>query len=463
MSMKMKPLALGGVALVLVAGWAGASWSTQRAVANKLRDAALIDPSSGIRVATTQSHFGLLQAWGEMDILLHPQCLGTSAAQAADTKIAHLTYQVNQGFNPFGARHIHWQMDVAPPADLATGPSALPTAALTPPPPAKPPVVVLVAQGDGTLDADGNTDQQITLAPNATLMGATRLTMTPIDVHARVVPAKSVKVDVVWPSIHVANRESVDIKNVAAHIEMNGSRYDGTSAFSIDDITSRQLTAHGFRAEATMKADKDILGAKVTYRLASAKAGNKSLSNLGLDVSFDGIAIADLQRLNSAADGRCGVQHTAAGTPDTQALTAAITQVLRRGFHVAIDKVSGTLEDGSVDGATQLEVLATPDGQPLNAAKMLKASGHLRLKGDSVMPAGREEMVQRHFLVADGDAVTSEFTFVDGKLVVNGTPVALPFMDLMQAKMDAALQGPAAAMGGASSEAQAPQGSRSLR
>ena len=439
-----KPLIVGGIAaFVLVAGWAGASWVTQRAVDARIRAVTDVqDPKVPFRLANVERHGGFRQSRGGFDVLMHAQCDG---AGVPDTPVGHASYEVSQGVNPFGPLHVHWRFDVRP-KDLPAG--------------AEP---MLTVTGDGEADRHGNTTQKVAFAASEKLIPRDHLRIDPMDVTVRMDGA-ALDARLLLPTVHAVDPQgqALDIRAVSAQLtKADAQKKDGSYAVKVADIVAPGFAVHGISLDGRQKVDHDVMDAHLRYGVASGQVSGKDLKDLVLEMSFGGMAVSDLEALSRAADARCRAGSPEAA-PDMKAVQVALGRMLRHGFLVAIDRLSGTVGDGSFDGATRIEVLRTRDGEPVSTTHAIKASGHLRVAGRDLMPGSIEPLVQQHFVVADGDGMKSAFDFSEGRLTVNGTPVDLPLVQLMQAKLDAELAalpadgaaGGVAATGGAAAPAQ---------
>jgi hypothetical protein len=432
-----KPLIVGGITvLVLATGWAAASYQAHRSVQAQVRAAMdFQDPKIPVRFANLRDESNFLHSKGEVDVLLHPQCDGASVP---DQPVGHLRYDVEQGLNPFGAQRVRWTFDVQP--KLASAPEAAA-------------VVVMTVSGEGSVDRHGSTDQNVVFAFNEKIVPKEAVYIAPMHV-ALDVDGRAVHGDFTLPQVRVTDGKNgkVELDKFSARLETpDVAGYNATWKLGLEDVEGAEVSVHGLRVEASSKGDKDVMSLRASYRVASGKVSGKELKDLVLALSIDGLPVADLEQLGKANDARCNAAKGLTGPADAEATQKIVAHLLRHGFRFAIDQISGKVGDGSIDGGTLFEVRATPEGEPISTARALKASGHLRLAGADVMPppAAMDRLVQQHFVVADGDGVKMAFDFTDGQLSLNGTPLQLPAVQVMQAQLDAKLAGLSGLPGGA--------------
>ena len=430
-----RPLVIAAVvAAALAGGWAGASYATQQALVKKIRASLDVkDPTVPYRFRVTEAHAGLRQASGRFELLSHAPCEGV---QAADTPVGHVTWQVEQGWNPFGARHVHWQLDVDRPA---AGAAPEPVAA-----------VLRSVSGDGTVTRDGSTDQRIVLALDEQVVPKGQVSIDPMDLSVRMNGAGyDGTLSLAAVRLTGPKGEAVALKGLSGRVSSpDGSRYAGTYAFTMQELTGPEVALRGLRLEGASKVERDVWSGRASYRLAGGQAGGKEVKDLVLALSLSGFRIADLNRLGAAADARCH-GGTAADAPDLGRVMVAMQQVARQGFVISVDQLGGQVGNGRIEGSTRLEFLATPGTEPISTARAVKASGRLRVTGSDLLPPSIEPLVAQQLVVLEGDGITSSFDLHDGQLVLNGRPMDLPMLPLLQARIDAALSAdPARVAGG---------------
>lgn len=400
---------LSGIVLVVTA-WAGASIYVGRIAAAELRDfASRSSSASSMSITAARHDAGLFSSTGTFEVRFDEHCNAPGGTARASMKVE---YRVSHLLLPGSMMRFDW----------TAVPSGEVGAAL-----AEATDNALRMGGQGTVSYMRAVTSSLAMPELSIGSGPQALRVSAGSGHLKLAGNG---LALQWKTERIAGRsagKALEVVNVGFDIDLKDRALGtGTMTLAIDRIGTGFGSAEGFRLVTAAEARGDRIDVTVTPSLRMLEAPGQKASDLSLQISLRDIHAASLQAIQRIGSETCGFK--VLKPEQEQKLSAAVRTALTGGLSLGIDRVKGTIGDGSLEGILKVELkkagdaIAATSGEPLaiDLAKLLAASGELVVKG-SVVNAGQRQMaLSMGFATEVPGGLRAAFEYSDGLLKANG-------------------------------------------
>ena len=402
MTKKIRLILIGLAAfLSLVALWAGASIYAGKQFAARLQELATkSDARSAYTISQLDHQPGLFASSGTLTIRLIDACDESGATP--EIGAAKLSYQVAHLILPGSLLRVDWTLA---PSDTARasfeklfgGEAKL--------------------SGTGKIDFSGALHSDMHLPQLKLARQGGVVTISPSS--GRLAVGKETLV-FDWKTDKLTARgdgSALELTNVEIALDLkNRQRGIGTASFSLDKISTSLGSAEGFKL-ASVAAEKDNkLDLSLTQSLKSVQVGDKLVSDLMLQLVFNGLDAASVETLINLSGQSCGFRNLT--LDEKERARVATRGVLMQGFSAGIAKVTGTVDGGSLNGKWLLE-LGKSAGPELALATALKSTGELTLTGKAVSAEEKKTAVSYGLATETPLGLKATLNYSDGILKLN--------------------------------------------
>ncbi|MBZ1349237.1 YdgA family protein [Alcaligenaceae bacterium LF4-65] len=400
--MKKLFAAVGGLIVVLLAVWLGASVyvgrSTEKFVStiterNK--------PGAALRIVNVKHEQSLLSAKGSFDL----QFADVSADAKDGTALytAQATYKVSNLLLPDSAMRFDWHVKPAGPRAQALKDFFGQEFDL---------------HGHGKLAYGGAARSSFSLPKLAVRQGRDSFDFSPLTGNIAW-GAKTLAADFKLDRLTMRTAEYVlDVQGVNMQSEVSDRQKGiGSGSLAIAKVSTKEFTAENFVLTSTTGEKDKRIDLTVHPKVASLDVAGQKLRDVSLEFAVTGMNSASVEALSA-------VGHD---TNDFRMLTAdeqsrvkqALRTLISDGFSIGIPTLAAKTDAGSVQGALKLEVL------PAKAAKFstvdsIRASGQIDANGRVLDNKQRSLAMLFGLVVPTKEGLRASFELAGGSIKANG-------------------------------------------
>ena len=400
--MKKLFAAVGGLIVVLLAVWLGASVyvgrSTEKFVStiterNK--------PGAALRIVNVKHEQSLLSAKGSFDL----QFADVSADAKDGTALytAQATYKVSNLLLPDSAMRFDWHVKPAGPRAQALKDFFGQEFDL---------------HGHGKLAYGGAARSSFSLPKLAVRQGRDSFDFSPLAGNIAW-GAKTLAADFKLDRLTMRTAEYVlDVQGVNMQSEVSDRQKGiGSGSLAIAKVSTKEFTAENFVLTSTTGEKDKRIDLTVHPKIASLDVAGQKLRDVSLEFAVTGMNSASVEALSA-------VGHD---TNDFRMLTAdeqsrvkqALRTLISDGFSIGIPTLAAKTDAGSVQGALKLEVL------PAKAAKFstvdsIRASGQIDANGRVLDNKQRSLAMLFGLVVPTKEGLRASFELAGGSIKANG-------------------------------------------
>ena len=400
--MKKLFAAVGGLIVVLLAVWLGASVyvgrSTEKFVStiterNK--------PGAALRIVNVKHEQSLLSAKGSFDL----QFADVSADAKDGTALytAQATYKVSNLLLPDSAMRFDWHVKPAGPRAQALKDFFGQEFDL---------------HGHGKLAYGGAARSSFSLPKLAVRQGRDSFDFSPLTGNIAW-GAKTLAADFKLDRLTMRTAEYVlDVQGVNMQSEVSDRQKGiGSGSLAIAKVSTKEFTAENFVLTSTTGEKDKRIDLTVHPKIASLDVAGQKLRDVSLEFAVTGMNSASVEALSA-------VGHD---TNDFRMLTAdeqsrvkqALRTLISDGFSIGIPTLAAKTDAGSVQGALKLEVL------PAKAAKFstvdsIRASGQIDANGRVLDNKQRSLAMLFGLVVPTKEGLRASFELAGGSIKANG-------------------------------------------
>jgi hypothetical protein len=400
--MKKLFAAVGGLIVVLLAVWLGASVyvgrSTEKFVStiterNK--------PGAALRIVNVKHEQSLLSAKGSFDL----QFADVSADAKDGTALytAQATYKVSNLLLPDSAMRFDWHVKPAGPRAQALKDFFGQEFDL---------------HGHGKLAYGGAARSSFSLPKLAVRQGRDSFDFSPLAGNIAW-GAKTLAADFKLDRLTMRTAEYVlDVQGVNMQSEVSDRQKGiGSASLAVTKLSTKEFTAENFVLTSTTGEKDKRIDLTVHPKVASLDVAGQKLRDVSLEFAVTGMNSASVEALSA-------VGHD---TNDFRMLTAdeqsrvkqALRTLISDGFSIGIPTLAAKTDAGSVQGALKLEVL------PAKAAKFstvdsIRASGQIDANGRVLDNKQRSLAMLFGLVVPTKEGLRASFELAGGSIKANG-------------------------------------------
>lgn len=403
--MKKLFAAVGGLILVLLAVWLGASVyvgrSTEKFVAtiterNK--------PGAALRIVNVRHDQSLLSATGSFDLQFAD--ISTEAKDGGPLYTAQATYKVSNLLLPQSAMRFDWHIKPAGPRAQALKDFFGQEFDL---------------HGHGKLGYGGAARSSFSLPKLAVRQGRDSFDFSPLAGNIAW-GAKTLAVDFKVDRLSMRTAEYVlDVQGVSLLSDVSDRQKGiGSGSLSIGKVSTKEFTAENF-VLSSMTTEKDNrVNLSITPKIASLDIAGQKLRDLSLEFAINGMNSASVEALSAVGHDSNDFRML---TADEQSrVKQALRTLVNDGFSLGIPSVSAKTDGGSVQGTLKLEVLPAkgPTATKFSTVDSVRASGQIEAKGRVLDNKQRSMAMMFGLVVPTKEGLRAGFELVGGSIKANG-------------------------------------------
>ena len=383
--------------------WLGGSWYAAGRIESCLRDfAAKPSSETGLRVLELQHHAGMLQSSGLIRI---QPLVQDSSIRSEDIPTVELSYQLSNLILPGSAARLTWVL--RPSGEMDDALARLFGNHFS-------------IQGDGHLTYQGAVETVFRVPEIMMNDDGVRLTVSPSQGHLSAGATSFILGWGVDRFVVRGNGEALELNKVALDVDLKDwPQTHGTTSLMMDRISTASGVAEGFRHQTQVNRDGDRVNVTSSDTIRSISAMGQKYTDLALELAVNGLDAASLQRLGTLLSEVGSVQELTA--LEEQQLRQDVRTVLTRGFSIAISRLSGTVDHGSLSASGKIELRpAQSASQFVSLDKWLQASAEITAKGD-ILPADQVQiMVESGYAQSTPQGIKASVSYANGALQANG-------------------------------------------
>jgi len=213
----------------------------------------------------------------------------------------------------------------------------------------------------------------------------------------------------------------LDIEGMRAKGDFtNRSRGIGSFDFAIDKFSTKEGTAEGFALQTVVAERQERIDLQINHKLSAITAAGQKVRDVAVELTLTGLDVSSVDTLSAIAS----------DSDDFQSLTAdeqsrakvAIRKLINQGFTIALPKITGQVNAGSITGDVKLEILKSDNlaATEFSTAKSVRASGQLLAKGKAVDNAQKMMALMMGLATDTKDGLKASFEFTGKTLKANG-------------------------------------------
>ena len=279
----------------------------------------------------------------------------------------------------------------------------------------------LAMQGNGQLGYGGRALTSLKVPELVMRNGADRLQISPSSGQFSWA-GQALAFD--WKTARVSmltNGLPLDIDGVSAKADFtNRNRGIGSFEFNIDKFSTKEGTAEGVGLQTSVAEHQDRLELLIHHKIASLTAVGQKIREVAIDLTLTGLDASSIDTLSAIASDSDDFENL---TADEQSRSkAAIRKLLNQGFTIALPKITAQVNNGSISGDAKLEFLKSDSSAAteFSAAKSMRASGQLLVKGKAVDNAQKMMALMMGLATDSKDGLKANFEFTGNTFKANG-------------------------------------------
>ncbi len=403
--MKKLFAAVGGLILVLLAVWLGASVyvgrSTEKFVStiterNK--------PGAALRIVNVKHNQSLLSATGSFDLQFSD--INAEAKDGGPLYTAQATYKVSNLLLPQSAMRFDWNIKPAGPRAQALKDFFGQEIDL---------------HGHGKLGYGGAARSSFSLPKLAVRQGKDSFDFSPLAGNIAW-GAKTLAVDFKVDRFSMRTAEYVlDIQGVSLLSDVSDRlKGIGSGSLSIGKVSTKAFTAENFVLSSTTAEKDSRMNLTINPKVASLDIAGQKLRDVSLEFAVSGMNSASVEALSAVGHDSNDFRML---TADEQSrVKQALRALLNDGFSLGIPSLTATTDGGSVQGALKLEVLPAkgPATAKFSTVDSVRASGQIEAKGRVLDNKQRTMAMMFGLVVPTKEGLRAGFELAGGSIKANG-------------------------------------------
>jgi hypothetical protein len=397
---RKKIIAFVGTVLVF-AIWLGATIAGSVLAESKLKEwAAHSGKPSGLRIVNLQHDRGYFASSGRFDLQLHDGC----GSDSSDDRSAQVEYRLDHRVLPTGLMRFEWRLAfTGGDGSRTTGGGGLGAP----------------LEGKGRLSYGGTAYSSFAL-PDLAVREANALTqLSGFKGHAAIgsdtlgISGKAERM------VARGNGKALELRQIDFSLDLRDRhRGVGTFSFGIDGIATRKGSAEGLRFVVDATEREDRIDVKVSPALRSVQMPGATARDLALEISLKDLHAESAGTIHRIAGDTCMLKNMTAD--EDRQVREALRALLLNGLSVGLSKISGTVASGQLDGELRIALDKGKEGEALELARRLKASGRLAVKGKALSDDQKSMIVALGFATESPEGLMASFDYADGFARVNG-------------------------------------------
>lgn len=218
--------------------------------------------------------------------------------------------------------------------------------------------------------------------------------------------------------------QGVEIKGVDLNVNLVDRKLGtGKADFGVASVSAPQGIMEGLKISSEAVEQGDRINASAHYGIAKIQVAGKNAKDLALDFAIKGLNTKSLFALSKVANNTCGFRDLNA--EQTKQLRGEVRNILAQGFSIAVPKLAGTSDDGTVNAQASLELLPTKGAAdaPIQLASQLKGNASGSIKGAIVAMIPEEQKapaLAAGLLVEENGGLSSSIELANGVLKIAG-------------------------------------------
>jgi hypothetical protein len=403
--MKKLFAAVGGLIVVLLAVWLGASIyvgrSTEKFVAtiterNK--------PGAALRIVNVKHDQSLFSATGSFDLQFAD--VSAEAKDGGALYTAQATYKVSNLLFPQSSMRFDWHIKPAGPRAQALKDFFGQEFDL---------------HGHGKLGYGGAARSSFSLPKLAVRQGRDSLDFSPLAGNIAW-GAKTLAIDFKVERLSMRTTEYVlDIQAVSLVSEVSDrQRGIGSGSLSIGKVSTKAFTAENFVLSSTTTERDNRVNLSIIPKIASLDIAGQKLRDVSLEFAVTGMNSASVEALSAVGHDSNDFRML---TADEQSrVKQALRVLVNDGFSLGIPSVSAKTEGGSIQGVLKLEVLPAkgPAATRFSTVDSVRASGQIETKGRVLDNKQRSMAMMFGLVVPTKEGLRAGFELAGGSIKANG-------------------------------------------
>lgn len=403
--MKKLFAAVGGLILVLLAVWLGASVyvgrSTEKFVStiterNKL--------GAALRIVNVKHNQSLLSATGSFDLQFSD--VSAEAKDGGPLYTAQGTYKVSNLLLPQSAMRFDWHIKPAGPRAQALKDFFGQEIDL---------------HGHGKLGYGGAARSSFSLPKLAVRQGKDSFDFSPLAGNIAW-GAKTLAIDFKVDRLSMRTAEYVlDIQGVSLLSDVSDRlKGIGSGSLSIGKVSTKAFTAENFVLSSATAEKDNRVNLTINPKVASLDIAGQKLRDVSLEFAVSGMNSASVEALSAVGHDSNDFRML---TADEQSrVKQALRALLNDGFSLGIPSLTATTDGGSVQGALKLEVLPAkgPATAKFSTVDSVRASGQIEAKGRVLDNKQRTMAMMFGLVVPTKEGLRAGFELAGGSIKANG-------------------------------------------
>lgn len=403
--MKKLFAAVGGLILVLLAVWLGASVyvgrSTEKFVStiterNKL--------GAALHIVNVKHNQSLLSATGSFDLQFSD--VSAEAKDGGPLYTAQGTYKVSNLLLPQSAMRFDWHIKPAGPRAQALKDFFGQEIDL---------------HGHGKLGYGGAARSSFSLPKLAVRQGKDSFDFSPLAGNIAW-GAKTLAIDFKVDRLSMRTAEYVlDIQGVSLLSDVSDRlKGIGSGSLSIGKVSTKAFTAENFVLSSATAEKDNRVNLTINPKVASLDIAGQKLRDVSLEFAVSGMNSASVEALSAVGHDSNDFRML---TADEQSrVKQALRALLNDGFSLGIPSLTATTDGGSVQGALKLEVLPAkgPATAKFSTVDSVRASGQIEAKGRVLDNKQRTMAMMFGLVVPTKEGLRAGFELAGGSIKANG-------------------------------------------
>ena len=403
--MKKLFAAVGGLILVLLAVWLGASVYVGRSTEKFISTITERNkPGAALRIVNLKHNQSLLSATGSFDLQFSD--ISAEAKDGGPLYTAQATYKVSNLLLPQSAMRFDWHIKPAGPRAQALKDFFGQEIDL---------------HGHGKLGYGGAARSSFSLPKLAVRQGKDSFDFSPLAGNIAW-GAKTLAVDFKVDRLSMRTAEYVlDIQGVSLLSDVSDRlKGIGSGSLSIGKVSTKAFTAENFVLSSTTAEKDNRVNLTINPKVASLDIVGQKLRDVSLEFAVSGMNSASVEALSAVGHDSNDFRML---TADEQSrVKQALRALLNDGFSLGIPSLTATTDGGSVQGALKLEVLPAkgPATAKFSTVDSVRASGQIEAKGRVLDNKQRTMAMMFGLVVPTKEGLRAGFELAGGSIKANG-------------------------------------------
>ncbi|MEZ5741665.1 MAG: DUF945 family protein [Burkholderiaceae bacterium] len=411
----MKTTAIAA-ALIAAAGatYAGATYVSSSSFERTLGEMKRESPGMhGLKLTQTEHHHGLLGSQGRLRLALDPQCV----APELDLDLAvDVRYRVRHTPGLGGVSSFEAEL-VLPPTTPAEVLRVIGTDVLV--------------RASGHVGFTGNTTARFDTPQIEHRDGDTHVFVAASS-GTIVGQGQASKVNWAIPRVSIdADGQQITLNGIGARAEIKDPVLGtGQSVVTVDSIVGQDLRIEGLELASSTTERGELLDSVVSPKVRQVMFQQQRFENLGATFAMRGLDTHSVRRLSEIGNSGCGEQmFTEHNLLEAE---SAFARLFQRGLSIALTQVGGKLPQGSVNAGIEFGLAPIAKGSYEPLINRVSARGNVEAAQGLMMPEQRDMLLDMGLAQLRGDSMSAEFSFAQGRLMINGRQDDNGFGDMIR-------------------------------